>query len=47
VKILLTGGTGFLGSHIGARLLADGHELTLLARGSAGASAGCSPAPWL
>ena len=39
MNILLTGGTGFLGSHIAARLLADGHELTLLARGSAGASA--------
>jgi nucleoside-diphosphate-sugar epimerase len=39
MKVLLTGGTGFLGSHISARLLEDGHELTLLARGSAGASA--------
>jgi nucleoside-diphosphate-sugar epimerase len=39
LKILLTGGTGFLGSHIAARLLEDGHELTLLARGSDGTSA--------
>ena len=39
MKILLTGGTGFLGSHVAARLLEDGHELTLLVRGSAGASA--------
>ena len=39
MKILLTGGTGFLGSHIAARLLEGGHELTLLARGTAGAGA--------
>jgi nucleoside-diphosphate-sugar epimerase len=29
----LTGGTGFLGSHIGAELLRRGHEVTFLARG--------------
>ena len=39
LKILLTGGTGFIGSHIAARLLEDGHELTLLARGASGTSA--------
>jgi nucleoside-diphosphate-sugar epimerase len=31
-RILITGGTGFLGSHIAARLLRDGHEVTWLAR---------------
>lgn len=29
----LTGGTGFLGSHIGAELLRRGHEVTFIARG--------------
>jgi nucleoside-diphosphate-sugar epimerase len=38
-RILLTGGTGFLGSHIAARLLADGYQLTLLARPKKQASA--------
>jgi nucleoside-diphosphate-sugar epimerase len=37
LNILLTGGTGFLGSHLAARLLEDGHVLTLLARGTAAA----------
>jgi len=31
-RILLTGGTGFLGSHIAASLLGEGYQLTLLAR---------------
>jgi thioester reductase-like protein len=30
---LITGGTGFLGSHIAVRLLAEGHRILLLARG--------------
>ncbi|MBQ3677847.1 MAG: NAD(P)-dependent oxidoreductase [Bacteroidales bacterium] len=32
MKILLTGGTGFIGSHVLMRLLQDGHEVTVLAR---------------
>ncbi len=31
-SILVTGGTGFLGSHLAARLLQDGFEITVLAR---------------
>jgi nucleoside-diphosphate-sugar epimerase len=31
--LFLTGGTGFLGGHIGAELLRRGHEVTFLARG--------------
>ena len=31
--LFLTGGTGFLGSHLAVRLLADGHRVLLLARG--------------
>jgi len=30
--VLLTGGTGFLGSHLAVRLLADGHRVLLLVR---------------
>lgn len=32
MKVFLTGGTGYVGSHLVRRLLEDGHELTLLAR---------------
>ena len=32
MKILITGGTGFLGGHIAARLARDGHRLTLAVR---------------
>ncbi|MBP1598572.1 MAG: oxidoreductase, family [Acidobacteria bacterium] len=38
-RLLITGGTGFLGSHIAARLLQDGFEITLLARPSPEATA--------
>jgi UDP-glucose 4-epimerase len=30
MKVLVTGGAGFIGSHLAARLLADGHEVRLL-----------------
>ena len=30
VRILITGGAGFIGSHVADRLLADGHEVVLL-----------------
>jgi uncharacterized protein (TIGR01777 family) len=32
MKILMTGGTGFVGSYLTARLLKDGHEVTILIR---------------
>lgn len=32
MKILLTGGTGFIGSNITSRLVQDGHEVTILTR---------------
>ena len=37
--IFLTGATGFLGSHLTARLLQDGHHVRILARSSKSASA--------
>jgi NADH dehydrogenase len=33
VKIAITGGTGFAGRHLARALLAEGHEVTLIARG--------------
>ena len=30
MKILLTGGAGFIGSHLSARLLVDGHNLAVM-----------------
>ena len=38
-KIFITGATGFLGSHLAARLLDDGHQVAVLARGSRNLSA--------
>ncbi len=34
MKILITGGTGFIGPHLAARLVQDGHEVTILIRPS-------------
>ena len=39
-NIFLTGATGFLGSHLAARLLQDGHHVGVLTRRSKGLSAG-------
>jgi uncharacterized protein YbjT (DUF2867 family) len=39
MKIAVTGGTGFVGSHLAGRLAEEGHEVTLLARGRRSASA--------
>src|SRR5882672_5509595 len=32
MKIAITGGTGFIGRHLAERLLADGHQVVLIAR---------------
>src|SRR5712692_7760984 len=32
MKIVITGGTGFIGSHLARRLVAEGHQVVLLAR---------------
>lgn len=45
VKILITGGTGFVGTQLTSRLIQDGHEVTILTRslkGTKGASPGIS-----
>jgi uncharacterized protein (TIGR01777 family) len=34
MKILLAGGSGFLGSALGSRLIADGHDVVVLTRGT-------------
>jgi nucleoside-diphosphate-sugar epimerase len=39
MKILVTGGTGFLGQHLVKALLADGHHVTLMGRSMAAAQA--------
>lgn len=38
MKILLTGGAGFIGSHLGAKLLKDGHSVIVLDNLSTGAT---------
>lgn len=40
MKILMTGGTGFVGSFLTARLVRDGHEVTILVRSKNEAKAG-------
>ncbi|TME47054.1 MAG: NAD-dependent epimerase/dehydratase family protein, partial [Chloroflexi bacterium] len=30
MKVILTGGAGFIGSHIADRLLADGHDVVVV-----------------
>jgi len=42
VKILITGGTGFVGKQLTSRLIQDGHEITILTRSLKGAK-GASP----
>jgi dihydroflavonol-4-reductase len=39
VKVLVTGGSGFLGSHLCQRLTADGHEVTVMRRSSSDVAA--------
>lgn len=34
MRVAITGGTGFVGSHLARRLVADGHEAVLVARGT-------------
>ena len=36
MKIVIAGGTGFLGRPLSAALIQDGHDLVVLTRGSAG-----------
>ncbi len=36
MKIFITGGTGFVGSHLTSRLIQEGHEVTILTRSGKG-----------
>jgi uncharacterized protein YbjT (DUF2867 family) len=40
MRIAITGGTGFIGSHLAQRLVSDGHQVVLLARNRRNISAG-------
>ncbi len=46
MKIVLTGGTGLIGTHLIKSLAAQGHQLTLLTRDPARAPAGVPAAAW-
>lgn len=47
MRVLVTGGTGFVGSNISARLLAEGHEVWVTgAEGEAGLCGGARLVPW-
>lgn len=40
MRVAITGGTGFIGWHLAKRLVSDGHEVVLLARGNNGSAHG-------
>lgn len=46
MRVVLAGGTGFLGSHLARRLLERGDEVTVLTRGPAGSGPGWRSLTW-
>ena len=48
MRVVVTGGTGFIGRRLGARLLEKGHDVVVLSRGGAGPprTAGIRVVPW-
>lgn len=49
MRVVVTGGTGFIGRRLGARLLEKGHDVVVLSRGGGGPAlaAGIRVVPWL
>jgi len=46
MKVVLAGGSGFLGQPLAARLVADGHSVVILTRGAPSTAPGVRCAPW-
>jgi nucleoside-diphosphate-sugar epimerase len=47
MKVLITGGTGFVGSHAVAAIAGSGHELRLLVRRPEQLAASLDPLGWM
>src|SRR5438132_4194219 len=46
MKVLIAGGSGFIGSHLTAALVRDGHEVVVLTRGQSPAAGGARSVTW-
>jgi len=46
MKVVISGGSGFIGSHLTAGLVRDGHEVVVLTRGQAASKAGVRYVSW-
>ena len=46
MRIVIAGGTGFLGAPLASRLAADGHDVVVLSRGGGASTPGIRTTPW-